>query len=133
MIHILDTDTCIYFLKGRFPSIKAKLSSRRPKDIKISAVVKAELLFGAENSDHVKRNKNRIDAFLLPYEIIPFDSLVAETYATVRRRLEKAGTPIGANDLMIAATVLSTGGVLVTNNTVEFRRVRGLKVENWAK
>ena len=133
MIHILDTDTCIYFLKGRFPSIKAKLSSRRPKDIKISAVVKAELLFGAENSDHVKRNKNRIDAFLLPYEIIPFDSLVAQTYATVRHRLEKAGTPIGANDLMIAATVLSTGGVLVTNNTVEFRRVRGLKVENWAK
>ena len=71
--------------------------------------------------------------FLLPYEIIPFDSLAAETYATVRQRLEKAGTPMGANDLMIAATVLSTGGVLVTNNTVEFGRVRGLKVENWAK
>ena len=131
MNFFLDTNTCVYFLKGMYPSVKEKLSSKKPKDVKIHAVVKAELLFGAENSRRVKENKQKVTHFLFPYEIVPFDSSAAEVYANIRFKLQKAGKPIGGKDLIIASTVLATNGVLVTNNEKEFGRIDKLKIDNW--
>ena len=133
MSYFLDTNTCIYFLKGTHPSVKQKLSACAPSDIRIPAIVMAELLFGAEKSQRVRENTEKVLAFLFPFEIVPFGVAEARAYAKIRCSLEKAGQPIGPNDTIIAATVLANAGALVTNNLAEFRRVRKLKVENWAK
>jgi tRNA(fMet)-specific endonuclease VapC len=131
MSYFLDTNTCIYFLKGMYPNIRTQLQSKRPLDIKIPAIVKAELLFGAERSQHVKQNTQRVMDFLIPYETVPFASDDAEIYAKIRSALQMQGSPIGANDLIIAATVMEHQGTLVTNNLSEFKRVKHLKLENW--
>jgi tRNA(fMet)-specific endonuclease VapC len=131
MIYSLDTNICIYFLTGKYPTLLTKILTYHPDDIKIPAIVKAELYFGAENSKKRDENMNSIESFLLPFEIVPFDSAAAAQYGTIRAALEKAGKPIGPNDLLIAATSLVIGAVLVTNNTAEFSRVGGLALENW--
>ncbi len=133
MNFFLDTDTCIYYLKGMYPLIREKLDSKKPMDVKIHAIVKAELLFGAENSQRVKENKQKAANFLFPFEIVPFDSSAAEVYASIRYELQKAGKPIGGNDLIIASTVLATNSVLVTNNEKEFKRIPKLKIDNWVR
>lgn len=127
----LDTNICIYFLKGRYPAVRSELLALGPDDVKIPAMVKAELLYGAAKSRQVAANREKVLQFLQPFEIIPFDNNAAEAYAGIRSDAETAGTPIGPNDLVIAAIVLSHQGVLVTNNEKEFRRIPGLDVENW--
>ena len=131
MSYFLDTNTCIYFLKGTYENILIKVLSFNPSDIKISAIVQAELLYGVEKS--VKRNENmtKLASFLLPFDIIPFDNNCANYYSKVKMELEKLGTPIGPNDLMIASTVLAQNGILVTNNVKEFSRIPKLNIENW--
>ncbi len=131
MSFFLDTNTCVYFLKGMYAPLREKLSSKKPRDVKIHAVVKAELLFGAVNSQRVKENRQKVIDFLIPYEIVSFDSSAAEVYANIRYKLQKAGKPIGGNDLIIASTVLAANGVLVTNNEKEFGRIDKLKIDNW--
>jgi len=127
----LDTNICIYFLKGISTNINNKLRQVNPNNIKIPSVVKAELLFGAAKSNRKKQNTELINEFLLPLEIIPFDSNAAGFYAIVRSSLEKKGMVIGPNDLMIASIVLANNGTLVTNNIKEFKRIGKLKVVNW--
>ena len=130
-MYYLDTNTCIYFLKGIYPELLIRLKSHAPNDIKISAIVKAELLLGVEKS--VKRDENmaKIEAFLLPFEIVQFGDEDSSHYASIRASLEAKGTPIGPNDLFIAATVKKNNGILITNNIREFSRVEGLRLENW--
>lgn len=89
------------------------------------------MLYGAEKSQKKEENLEKVKKFLLPFEIIPFDDKDAVEYSAMRANMEKTGIVIGPNDLIIAATVLSHGGILVTNNEKEFRRVPGLTVENW--
>jgi len=127
----LDTNICIYFLKGISTNINLKLQQTNPNNIKIPSIVRAELLFGAEKSKRKKQNIELINKFLVPLEIIPFDNKAAEFYATVRSSLEKKGKVIGPNDLIIASIVLANNGTLVTNNPKEFKRIRILKVVNW--
>lgn len=133
MIYYLDTNICIYFLVGKYPQLLAKMMSFSPNDIKIPAIVKAELLHGAEKS--LKRDENllKISSFLLPFEIMPFDSAGAGYYGKIKASLEKNGMLIGPNDLIIAATALAGNAILVTNNTAEFNRVEGLQLEDWTK
>jgi tRNA(fMet)-specific endonuclease VapC len=133
MNYFLDTNTCIDYMRRKVPSLSQKLLSCDPKDIKIPSVVVAELFYGVKKS--VKRTENllRLKSFLKPVEIIPFDEAAAECYGDIRTALELAGTPIGGNDMMIAAVVLSRAGILVTNNTKEFLRVANLHVENWVE
>lgn len=131
MNYYLDTNICIYFLKGTYPNIKNRLQQKKPRNIKIPSIVKAELFYGAEKSDSVKKNIEKIQSFLRPYIIAPFDSQSSEIYAKIRSQLEKGGEIIGANDLIIASTVLSNKGTLITNNQNEFKRVQKLKIENW--
>jgi len=131
--YFLDTNICIYFLKGEHPSIKTRLNKKTPSDIKIPAIVKAELLFGAEKSQKTSESQQKIMSFLSPFEVLPFGDSETETYARIRAQLEKQGTPIGANDMLIAAIVMAGKGTLVTNNEKEFRRIKGLKLQNWTK
>ena len=131
MIYCFDTNTCIYFLARRYPSLLKKIMSLDPDDIKIPSIVKAELIHGVEKSSWYIENKAKIDSFLLPCEIIPFDSNSADYYGKTKAYLEKNGSMIGPNDLIIAATVLSINATLVTNNINEFKRVEGLLLENW--
>lgn len=131
MIRFLDTNICIYFLKGLHPSIKSKLMAHGPEEIKIPAIVKAELLYGAAKSAKQEENHDRVERFLDPFEIVAFDDTATDRYADIRSRTEAKGTPVGPNDLIIAATVMSQNGILVTNNTREFQRIPDIRIENW--
>jgi len=133
MIRFLDTNICIYFLKGTHPLVKTRLMEHGPEDIKIPAIVKAELLYGAVKSTKREENQKRVARFLEPFEIVSFDDSATVFYADIRSQTEARGTPVGPNDLIIAATVLSQNGVLVTNNTKEFQRIQELMVENWTE
>jgi len=131
VIFFLDSDTCIFALKGQFPSIKKSLEKRAPDDIKISAIVKAELILGAHKSSRSREILPIVERFLEPFEIVPFDDPCVEYYCKIRFDLEKKGTPIGPNDLLIAATVTAHHGTLVTHNTQEFSRIPHLKLDDW--
>jgi Predicted nucleic acid-binding protein, contains PIN domain len=133
MKYFLDTNICIYILKGMYPSVFNKLVSHNPSEIKIPAIVKAELIYGAEKSVKQEKNLEMIKNFLLPFEIVPFEDTASVWYGKTRASLEKNGTPIGPNDLIIAATVLDKQGVFVTNNVKEFSRINQLNIENWVE
>jgi tRNA(fMet)-specific endonuclease VapC len=107
------------------------LQNINPNNIKIPSIVKAELLYGAEKSQHKAKNLVNINRFLEPFEIVPFDDESSIVYSKIRSAMELKGTIIGPNDYIIAATVLAKNGILVTNNTKEFGRVKSLRIENW--
>jgi tRNA(fMet)-specific endonuclease VapC len=129
-MYYLDANICIYFLKGKYPSLREKLSVIHPNKIKIPAIVEAEILLsvekGAKGIAREAWNK-----FFEAFEIVNFDEAAARQYAVIRAHLEKRGTPIGPNDLIIAASVLTNNGILITHNTSEFKRVPHLRVEDW--
>ena len=129
----LDTDTCILFLRGKDGRLLEHVQRHWPEDIKIPSMVKAELLLGVEKSLRRDETAAAVRAFLHPYEIVPFDGNAADCYASLRADLERTGHVIGPNDLIIAATVISRQGRLVTHNTKEFSRIRELKTVDWSR
>jgi tRNA(fMet)-specific endonuclease VapC len=129
---LLDTDICIYAINRRAPGPLERLRGYSLGDVGISAVTYAELRFGVENSARAEENLERLERFLLPLEIVSFDAEAGRWYGRVRTQLQRAGSPIGANDLLIAAHALSLGVILVTGNVREFERVEGLHIERWA-
>ena len=131
MMYFLDTNICIYLLKGQFPKIKETLSKKVPENIKIPSIVKAELLYGAKKSHYPEKTILTAQVFLAPFEIIPFCEKASDYYAENRFELEKKGIPVGPNDLIIAATTLTHNGILVTYNVRAFKRIKSLKIENW--
>ena len=131
MIYYLDSNICVYFLKGLYPSIMENIQNINPSNIKIPSIVKAELLYGAEKSQQKTKNLSNIKRFLEPFEIIPFDDDCSIVYSRIRSSMELKGTIIGPNDYIIASTVLAKNGILVTDNTKEFERIKNLKTENW--
>ncbi|MFH1194439.1 MAG: type II toxin-antitoxin system VapC family toxin [bacterium] len=131
MMYFLDTNICIYFLKGMHISIRNKIEKLQPPQIKIPSIVMAELLYGAAKSMHKKENLEIIQKFLIPFEIISFETQATEIYADIRSATEAKGISIGPNDLIIASTVMAYEGILVTNNMKEFGRIKNLKIENW--
>jgi len=132
MKFLLDTDTCIYVLKQHEQVMRALLSTNRG-DVAVSVVTEAELRTGAAKSSSPAKTLQRIEAFLAPVTILEFTSEDAIVYSQIRAKLERAGTPIGPLDTMIAAHAMSRDLILVSNNEREFRRVTGLRVENWAR
>ena len=130
-MYFLDTNTCIYFLNGRFQQIKTKVLSTPPNQIAIPSVVKAELLFGAYKSRSREKNIEKVSQFLEPFEIIVFDDMMTWVYADIRCATEACGHSVGPNDLFIASIVKFHEGILVTNNVREFKRIQGLVVEDW--
>ena len=131
MKYLLDTNTCIYFLNKSSENIIARMKSLSPTDIKLSSITVAELFFGAEKSNAKKKNQAIVEAFIHNFERIPFDNKCCRNYAEIRSSLQKKGTPIGPMDLLIASIALTNHLTLVTNNVKEFKRVKGLIIENW--
>lgn len=132
-MYYLDTNTCIYFLNGKYESIRLKILSTSPNEIAIPSIVKAELLLGAYKSKNRKGNIEKVERFLEPFEIVSFDDVMTYVYADIRYKTEKRGKNVGPNDLFIAAIVKFNEGILVTNNDKEFSKIEGLKIENWVK
>jgi tRNA(fMet)-specific endonuclease VapC len=128
---LLDTNVCIALLTGRAPEIAERLRFLSPTEIRLCSVVKAELLHGARRSGKPAENLRLLAEFFSPFDSLPFDDRCAERYGVLRTELEVAGTPIGPNDLMIAATALAFDVTLVTRNESEFGRVVGLRFESW--
>jgi len=131
--HMLDTNICIYIIRKKLDGILRRLQRYRVSDIGVSAITLSELEYGVAKSTKPQQNKLALAEFLAPIEILPYDDMAAQQYGELRADLERKGTPIGSLDILIAAHALSLKCVLVTNNEIEFRRVPGLKVENWAK
>lgn len=131
MIYMLDTNICIYVINSRPAIVLKRFRLEKIGDIVISSVTAAELAFSVAKSGSV-RNRQALDMFLSTLEILPFDESVIWHYGDLRTDLERRGQPIGTLDTMIAAHALSSNTILVTNNTREFERVPGLRLENWA-
>lgn len=129
---LLDTNICIYIINAKPPEVLARFHRFRLGEIGLSSVVAAELAYGVAKSGS-ERNRRALEMFLAPLEIMPFDERVVWTYGELRADLEHRGQSIGSLDTMIAAHALSMNAVLVTNNTREFYRVKGLQLENWAE
>jgi tRNA(fMet)-specific endonuclease VapC len=129
--YMLDTDTCSYIMKRTHENILKRLAKLPVEDVCISVITKSELLFGVEISPKRRQDEEALDAFLRYVEVLDFPNAAALHYAKIRAELRAKGMMIGANDLLIAAHACSLGLTLITNNTREFRRVRGLEIENW--
>lgn len=127
--YLIDTNIAIFYMKGRF-NLVLKFDNTSAENCFISEITLAELKFGVEKSEKPEKNKKALDNFLTGVQILPiFHSL--DLYAREKARLQKAGTPIDDFDLLIAATAITHKLVMVTNNTNHFKRVTGIKLEDW--
>ena len=131
MSFLLDSDVCVAVLNGGDLPLLHRLARHDPGDLLVSAIVRAELFYGAYNSHRVQANLGRLRAFLAPLGQLDFDESAAEEYGQIRSHLRRTGTPIGGHDLFIAAQARAHGHVVVTRNVREFGRVDGLQVERW--
>jgi len=127
---LLDTNICIYIINTRPPEVLARFHRYRLGEVGLSSVVAAELAYGVAKS-RSERNRKALEMFMAPLEVLPFDEKAVWAYGELRAALEARGQPIGSLDTMIAAHALSIDAVLATNNTREFSRVEGLRLENW--
>lgn len=130
---MLDTDTCIALIKRRPPALIKRIRAKAVGDVGLSSIALAELRFGVSKSDRREQNRAALDQFVLPLDVAPFDESAAESYGDVRADLERAGTPIGPLDTLIASHALSLNVTLVTHHTRELKRVKGLRVDDWLK
>ena len=129
--YMLDTDMASYLIRGDHPEVTDTFS-RSFRNVCISAITLAELRYGAaKRNSHLLTQK--IQAFCDLVQCIDWTGNAAEVYAKLRTELEANGNPIGSMDMLIAASALSEGTVLVTNNNAHFSRIKGLKLENWCK
>lgn len=131
MMYLLDTNTCIGYLSGRASGVVRKMETLPVDAIAVCAVVKAELFYGAMRSVDPERALSEQQLFLNQFVSLSFDDRAAVVYGRIRAALFAAGTPIGPNDLLIAAIALAHSLTLVTHNTREFQRVSGLRIEDW--
>ena len=128
---MLDTNICIALIRGKSVSVLQHMAAYRVGEVCISAVTLAELRYGAAKSQFAAKNHAALDNFILPLEVTPFEEATTLAYGNLRATLEKKGTPIGSLDTMIAAHALHLNLLLATNNTREFKRVKGLTIVDW--
>lgn len=133
MKYMLDTNICIYTIKYKSPEMIRNFLNHEPDDICISAITYGELMHGVGKSRAVEQNHAALTLFLSSISILPFNDRAAEEYGKVRAEVEQKGTRIGPMDILIAGHARSEGRILVTNNTRELCRVKGLAVEDWTK
>lgn len=131
MIYLLDTNVCIQYLNGRSIKVREYFNKTQPQKIAVCSIVKAELFYGARRSNNPQRTLERQQKFLNQFVSLPFNDQAVIVYSQIRARLAELGTPIGSNDLQIAAIALANNLILVTHNTKEFNRVEGLQLEDW--
>ena len=132
MKYMLDTNICIYVIRHRPEAVLKRFMQHDPEELCISSITLAELEYGIENSSAPERNRVALAMFLSGIQVLPFEESAAEEYGRIRAALRRKGTPVGANDMLIAAHGKAKGLTIVTNNTREFDRIEGLAVENWA-
>ena len=130
-MYLLDTNICIYIIKKKPADVLKTLKTKSKKDIYISSITIAELEYGIAKSQFPEKNKIALIEFLSIFNILPFDDNDAVDFGKIKKELEKKGKIIGPMDLLLAAQAKSKKLILVTNNTKEFERVEGLKIENW--
>ena len=129
--YLLDTNICIYFIKGKF-GLKEKFRSVKKENRFISEITLAELKFGVQNSESPQKNQEALADFLTGVQIIPiFNAL--DLYASEKSRLRKKGEPIDDFDLLIGVSSIANGMILVTNNESHLGRISNIEIENWAK
>lgn len=128
---MLDTNICIYIIKRRPAAVLTRFLDFRMGDVGISAITFSELSYGVAKSLQKERNAEALNIFLGSIQVLPFGEDAALAYGDIRATLEKAGTPIGSMDMLIAAHALSLGATLITNNTREFSRIPGLNLADW--
>jgi tRNA(fMet)-specific endonuclease VapC len=131
MRYLVDTNVWIHYLKKQNSGIEARLHATPAKDIVVCSVVWAELLHGARKYGNVPQRLALVEETLEPFQSLPFDDLAARHYAEIRDHLERSGTVIGPNDLLIASIARAHGLIVATGNVGEFSRLPGLTVENW--
>jgi tRNA(fMet)-specific endonuclease VapC len=129
---MLDTNIVIYLRQGKHPKVSARFQHMTLGSAVMSIITSGELYFGVAKSDRPKEAREAVDLLLDRIPPLTMELDVARRYAALRFELEARGQGIGSNDLWIAAHALSAKLILVTNNEREFRRVPGLKIENWA-
>ncbi|HMV07964.1 MAG TPA: type II toxin-antitoxin system VapC family toxin [Cyclobacteriaceae bacterium] len=129
--YLLDTNICIYFLKGQY-SLDKKLDNAGLQNCFISEVTVAELKYGAENSLQVEKNRKVVEEFINAFTIIPiFNAL--DIYAKEKARLKKKGQLIDDFDLLIGTTAISNDLILITRNVSDFERLEKISIENWVE
>ena len=131
MTYMLDTNIIAYAINKRPETVLRRLTAHEPEELCLSDITLGELEFGVCKSSRPEQNRLALLAFLAVLRVLPFDADAARHYGEIRWDLSRRGTPIGANDLLIAAHARSLGLTLVTNNLREFERVPDLTVENW--
>lgn len=132
MTYLLDTNICIYIINEQPSQVLQRLIQAGRESLAISAVTVAELAFGVERSKRAD-SRAKLENFLSKFPILDWDQDAAWVYGHVRKSLEAKGQRIGERDLLVACQALAMDATIVTNNTREFERVEGLRLENWAK
>lgn len=133
MNYLIDTNICIYLMNKKPIEVIQKFKNTEVGQIGISTITVSELKYGVVKSKYQKQNSERLEEFLIPFEILPYDESASNYYGMIRSQLESEGKAIGPLDMLIAAHALSKNLILVTNNEKEFIRIKSLKVENWAR
>jgi tRNA(fMet)-specific endonuclease VapC len=131
MLYLLDTNVCIRLLNGTSAEVRRQLEATQRNDVAVCSVVKAEFFYGAMRSRNPAQTLSRYREFLDPFVSLPFDDEAAIAYGQIRTDLAVKGTPIGPNDMQIAAIALVHTLTLITHNTAEFSRVDQLQIEDW--
>jgi tRNA(fMet)-specific endonuclease VapC len=132
MQYMMDTHICIFVIRQKKPDAIKQITRQRPEDLLISSITVSELEYGCEKSADPHKNRLALMEFLSPFSILPFDPLAAQHYGKLRAQLERDGTPVGAMDMLIAAHARSVNATLVTNNTRDFKRIKGLNLADWS-
>jgi tRNA(fMet)-specific endonuclease VapC len=130
MKYMLDTNTCIFLIRRKYPSVLETLMKKKPGDVTLSSLTVAELHYGVEKSSAIEKNKEALGLFLTSFEILDFDTTAAEAYGRIRSSLDKSGKPIGSIDMLIAAHAVSQDLILVTHDR-DFERISKLKTQDW--
>ena len=132
MRYLLDTNACIAYLTMRSAPLVARIRNTKPGDLAPCSIVKSELVYGAHKSSMANENLEKLRAFFAAFRSLPFDDEASEVAGEICSALESRGTPIGPNDLLIAAIAVANRLTLVTHNDREFGRVDELALEDWA-
>ncbi len=133
MKYMLDTNIASFLIKGKSVTLDNKIKFVPVDDICISVITRAELLYGVAKVPQATRLKQQVNEFLNYITVLDWDNSASESYAIIRAELERQGKVIGSMDMQISAHAVSQNLILVTNNTKEFQRVNGLKIEDWTR
>jgi tRNA(fMet)-specific endonuclease VapC len=131
MKYLLDTNACIRYINGRSPRLRERVAATPRSLIGVSTITKAEMFYGSAKSQTPARSLEKQLEFLETIASVPFDDAAAIAYGTLRVDLERNGTPVGQHDMLIAAIAVSRGLTLVSHNTREFERIKGVTLEDW--